>query len=78
MRAHVQNIDIVPLGGRRVPSPSEALHQDELDDIASAATSPVTYLDTADHNISTIPSMAIRYNDKSSGIQKSALRSGRS
>ncbi|KAL9908540.1 cuticular protein 73D [Glossina fuscipes fuscipes] len=33
VRAHVQNIDIIPLGGRRVPSPSEALRQDEIADM---------------------------------------------
>uniref|UniRef100_A0A1A9W7H6 Cuticle protein 6 n=1 Tax=Glossina brevipalpis TaxID=37001 RepID=A0A1A9W7H6_9MUSC len=33
VRAHVQNIDVIPLGGRRVPSPSEALRQDEIADM---------------------------------------------
>ncbi|XP_061399423.1 uncharacterized protein LOC133335135 [Musca vetustissima] len=36
VRAHVQNIDILPLGGRRVPSPSEALRQDELADMTAS------------------------------------------
>lgn len=36
VRAHVQNIDILPLGGRRVPSPSEALRQDELADMVAS------------------------------------------
>lgn len=30
VRAHVQNIDIIPLGGRIGLSPSEALRQDEI------------------------------------------------
>lgn len=36
VRAHVQNIDLLPLGGRRIPSPSEALRQDEIAAIASS------------------------------------------
>ncbi|XP_075161339.1 cuticular protein 73D [Haematobia irritans] len=36
VRAHVQNIDILPLGGRRVQSPSEALRQDELADMVAS------------------------------------------
>ncbi|XP_073843854.1 cuticular protein 73D [Musca autumnalis] len=36
VRAHVQNIDILPLGGRRVLSPSEALRQDELADMTAS------------------------------------------
>lgn len=39
VRAHVQNIDILPLGGRRVPSPSEALRQDEIADMVSSLES---------------------------------------
>ncbi|EDW72712.2 uncharacterized protein Dwil_GK17150 [Drosophila willistoni] len=33
VRAHVQNIDIVPLGGRVSLSPSEALRQDEINEL---------------------------------------------
>ncbi|EDW31259.1 GL20693 [Drosophila persimilis] len=36
VRAHVQNIDIVPLGGRVGLSPSEALRQDEIADLAAS------------------------------------------
>ncbi|XP_017486755.1 PREDICTED: uncharacterized protein LOC108375170 [Rhagoletis zephyria] len=36
VRAHVQNIDLLPLGGRRVPSPSEALRQDEIADMMTS------------------------------------------
>lgn len=36
VRAHVQNIDILPYNGRRVPSPSEALRQDELADMVAS------------------------------------------
>ncbi|XP_046808758.1 uncharacterized protein LOC111683423 [Lucilia cuprina] len=39
VRAHVQNIDILPLGGRRVPSPSEALRRDELADMTASSES---------------------------------------
>ncbi|XP_030385822.1 fibroin heavy chain [Scaptodrosophila lebanonensis] len=35
VRAHVQNIDIVPLGGR-ILSPSEALRQDEIAELAAS------------------------------------------
>lgn len=37
VRAHVQNIDILPLHGRRVLSPSEALLQDELADMVASS-----------------------------------------
>ncbi|XP_011212953.2 uncharacterized protein LOC105232792 [Bactrocera dorsalis] len=43
VRAHVQNIDLLPLGGRRVPSPSEALRQDEIADIMTSMESGVSY-----------------------------------
>ncbi|KAH8406886.1 hypothetical protein KR222_010047, partial [Zaprionus bogoriensis] len=36
VRAHVQNIDLVPLGGRVSLSPSEALRQDEIADLAAS------------------------------------------
>ncbi|XP_034133270.1 keratin, type I cytoskeletal 9 isoform X2 [Drosophila guanche] len=36
VRAHVQNIDIVPLGGRVGLSPSEALRQDEIAELAAS------------------------------------------
>lgn len=39
VRAHIQNIDILPLNGRRVPSPSEALRQDELADMSASLES---------------------------------------
>ncbi|XP_014093148.3 uncharacterized protein [Bactrocera oleae] len=43
VRAHVQNIDLLPLGGRRVPSPSEALRQDEIADIMTSMESGTSY-----------------------------------
>lgn len=43
VRAHVQNIDLVPLGGRRIPSPSEALRQDEIADIMTSMESGISY-----------------------------------
>ncbi|EDW69594.2 fibroin heavy chain [Drosophila virilis] len=36
VRAHVQNIDILPLGGRITLSPSEALRQDEMAELAAS------------------------------------------
>lgn len=36
VRAHVQNIDIVPLGGRVGLSPSEALRQDEIAELSAS------------------------------------------
>ncbi|XP_017957065.1 uncharacterized protein LOC108651709 [Drosophila navojoa] len=36
VRAHVQNIDILPLGGRVALSPSEALRQDEMAELAAS------------------------------------------
>ncbi|XP_037934156.1 uncharacterized protein LOC119668649 [Teleopsis dalmanni] len=36
VRAHVQNIDLTPLGGRRGLSPSEALRQDEIADMVAS------------------------------------------
>ncbi|KAH8257479.1 hypothetical protein KR038_010448 [Drosophila bunnanda] len=36
VRAHVQNIDIVPLGGRIGLSPSEALRQDEIAELSAS------------------------------------------
>ncbi|XP_054732422.1 uncharacterized protein LOC129240553 isoform X1 [Anastrepha obliqua] len=43
VRAHVQNIDLLPLGGRRVPSPSEALRQDEIADMMTSMESGTSY-----------------------------------
>jgi len=36
VRAHVQNIDLVPLGGRVNLSPSEALRQDEIAELSGS------------------------------------------
>lgn len=43
VRAHVQNIDLLPFGGRRVPSPSEALRQDEIADIVTSMESGISH-----------------------------------